>query len=569
MKKNEFVNRIKLIYQMKNKILSMSILQICLLGLISISAKVSAQSNSDYVAVTLNNNYGKEMVIAIVQGADSIQNVTQVAWLSYNSSNGAYSWKVPDNPQSNKYLSNFIFTIQDSASLTINIPQYTNDVGFRCLVADTLYKQNALQSYTASGGNKLYMAFPDLNTAKYTFDKFEAGLTVGSPGVWNITAVDFFAIPMQLEMGATRVGFKDGVTTEGLYKLLRALPIAYNVGDTITPNTDSTTYRFFAPGKINKLATYLALDSSIADGLEALNNFKGEVTYGNYTFKDFFGGSSSGSPLIGVLSCLYTNEAIGVINPDTIKINNISSVSCFAGTISGPALSKSNRAKAEKELGALISAVTCRGVLRDPTLWGGITGSPNCAAPWNYYPKNGIYDQYAKVIHEYSIDGKNYAFPYDDYFSEEAGFVVIPGDSITVNILPSLGSLKALPEPRPAVTPGYISINIPSGTSYPTDSINSWQIGSVVVEGNVLATGNTVFCSLGSDSIIFTFPSAPEVTMTVVFGDSNIKYSGTVNGEMVTGIVGAIYDRNTSTLSFGSSSSWSLSSNANSNSQKK
>jgi hypothetical protein len=522
------------------------------------------------VAVTFNNNYGRDMVIAMAQGGDTTQNVTQMAWLCYNADSGSYYWNVPSNPQSNADLQPYIFNIDSGQTLTINVPQYAANVGFRCLVADTAFKNNALDTLVTSSSSTPYMAFPNMLSATYTFDKFEAGLTIGSPGVWNITAVDFLAVPMQLEMGSTRVGFKDGVTAQGIFGLLGALPPAYSAGGTTAPNTATTTYRFFAPANMNTTASSTALDSQIIYGLNSLGSYSGAITYGNFTFSNFFAGGTAGSPAQGTLSCVYTNAAMGVTTPDTIQVNNISTQTCFAGTITGPDAASTNSGKAEIELGALLSAVTCRGVLGNPALWGGITGIPNCPAPWNYYPTDSTFDQYAYIIHQYSIGGKNYAFPYDDYFSEEAGFTVVAGDSVTVNMLPASGTMTATPEPRPAATPGFISVTIPTGTSYPANTPGGWQIGQVILENNVLPAGNTILCSLGSDTINCTFPSFPGVTMSLVPSNSGISFSGTINDSTVTGIVGLSYPPGAnSALSFGAASSWQLAPQAASASAKK
>lgn len=78
----------------------------------------------------------------------------------------------------------------------------------------------------------------NLATATYIFDKFEAGLTEGFPGIWNITAVDFVAVPMQLSCNGKKVGFKDGVSSIGLQQKLSALGAPYSNGASHAPNNN-------------------------------------------------------------------------------------------------------------------------------------------------------------------------------------------------------------------------------------------------------------------------------------------------------------------------------------------
>lgn len=505
--------------------------------------------------VQINNTYGRDVVVAMVQGALSGQDVTQLAWLKYDSSASAYSWQVPDSPSSNTDLRPYITTIPNGQSISIAVPEYSSNVGFRCLVADTVFKQNALQVYTTSTGSTNYMAFPDMNTATYVFDKFEAGLTSGSPGIWNITAVDFVAIPMQLSMGGTTVGFKSGVTARGLIKLLSALPTAYANGGTQAPNSNSACYRFFAPANVNNTGT--ALDAQITKGLATLSRSKDTVYYGNYTFFGFKGSHvKNGDTVTGTLTCNYMNSVVGVTSPTSITVNDVTTPNSFAGTIVGAANSNVNNYNAQGELGAILSAAICRGVAGYPRKWGDIVHTnSNCAAPWNYYPKGGQFDEYSNLIHSYSIDGKNYAFAYDDYFGEEAGFTAVAGDTITVNILPDTGAITAKPSKPTAVKTGCLVATTAPANIYPSGS--GWQIGTMKVGSNLLSAGANVLCSLNSDTVLCTFPQYPGVSLKVPMNNTgSLVFSGTVNKQKVTGITGLVFIPSQRVLTFGQAAAW-------------
>ena len=175
------------------------------------------------VTLTFNNNSGIDLVVAMVQGLIKGQSITEAAWLMRNSV-GDSSWAVPSNLSPKSDLLGLVTILAKDASLVIEIPEYAVTVGFRCLIAEPAYRQHAVQSYKGT----YYLAFPDLLTATYVFDKFEAGLTTGIPGIWNITAVDFFALAMQLSANNVTVGYKKGVTSTGLWKKLGALPAPYS-----------------------------------------------------------------------------------------------------------------------------------------------------------------------------------------------------------------------------------------------------------------------------------------------------------------------------------------------------
>lgn len=506
-------------------------------------------SSKTHVAVHFKNTSGQDLVIAMVQGAASGEQVNQVAWLRFNPKKQSGMWQIPNNPKSNKDLSAYILDVKKGATVTVNVPQYSAAVGFRCLLADPAFKNNALQYYTPSGGSAIaYMAFPDLFTSNFLFDKFEAGLTAGTPGIWNITAVDFMAIPMQLTSNGITVGFKDGVTAAGLTSELLKLGKPYSNG--------KKPYRFLAPA--NTTGTTTVLDQAILSQLPKIDSTD-TVHYGNYIFTNFQGSASkSGSGVTGSLSASYVNiTAVG--SPRAIAVDNVSTTTALQGTISGTVYGSAADSLAEIELGAILSAAICRGVTANPKLWGDITHiTTNCAYPWNYYPPKIQSNAYSRVIHEYSIDGKNYGFPYDDYFSDEAGFNVVAGQDVTVTILPLKGTMSIKPNGQLPKKTGCVAATIPTGINYPTVS-SSWGIGKVYVEGNLLLAGSNPLCMLSPDTIFVTFPNASNIKMAICQNADSTSAIAFFNKGILAptiSITGLVYSPVSRTLSFGAATSW-------------
>ncbi|XLS28320.1 beta-1,3-glucanase family protein [Flavobacteriaceae bacterium M23B6Z8] len=492
------------------------------------------------VTLKIHNTSGVNLIIALVQGSTATQSADQLAWLKFGTS--PY-WEIPIKPTSNNDLYPYMLEVNDQTISTVVIPAYVPRVGFRCLVADTTYKTRALQKL----GSVNYMAFPDLMTADYYFDKFEAGLTLGVPGIWNITSVDFVGIPMQLTKGTQVVGYKNGVTASGLHTLLAKLSAPYKDGGTMPPNSTNKIYRFFAPSHINTSITYL--DDQIKNGLIDLQKNTTTVNYGNDVFSNFTTSSkmittgSRGTYRVGNVTC--TSKING-----QITINDITTLTAIAGTIS---IKKNS---SQVLLGALLASAICRGVLGNPKHWGDIVyTNTQCATPWNYYPKGSQYDEYAKLVHEYSIDGKNYGFSYDDYFGDEAGFNVVPGEQVTLDILPIKGKMTAKPNPKPQIKTGCIAITIPPGTTA--------NLGEMYVDNNLLDAVTNKLCFV-DNVVVISFHNYPKrlknpeihIDLTQKTAANAITYynNGKKNTKLF--VTGLYYSTNDRQLSFGLSSKW-------------
>ncbi|WP_340202927.1 beta-1,3-glucanase family protein [Ascidiimonas sp. W6] len=492
------------------------------------------------VSLKIHNTSGMNLVIAFLQGSTSTQSADQLAWLKFGKTP---TWDIPNKPKTNADLAPYIMDIADQSIATVVIPAYIAKVGFRCLVADTNYKTNALQKL----GSVNYMAFPDLMTADYYFDKFEAGLTIGVPGIWNITSVDFVGIPMQLTKGSEVVGYKNGVTAEGLHQLLNKLSKPYNEGGTIAPNKTNTIYRFFAPSHIDSSIDYL--DQQIKDGLTNLQTNTTTVNYGQDVFSNFTTSSKKVTNANGVSHRVGTVTCNSKAN-GAITIADVTTVKAVAGTIA------INGNSSQVLLGALLASAICRGVLGNPKHWGDIVyTNTQCATPWNYYPSNVEYDEYSKLIHEYSINGKNYGFSYDDYFGDEAGFNVVPGEQVTLDILPISGNMTATPNPKPQIKKGCLAITIPQGTTA--------NLGEMYCDNHLLDAITNKLCFV-DDTVVVTFHNYPShlknpeihIDLTQKTASAAISYYNNGTKSTTLSVTGLYYSPDDRQLSFGLTSKW-------------
>ncbi len=489
------------------------------------------------VNLTITNNSGEDLVIAFLQGGLPGQTVDQLKWLNLTNTP---TWEVPNTPKTPKDIAPYIKTIKSGKNVVITVPSYTALVGFRCLVADPAYQNDAIKSIN----KRNYMAFPNLMTAAYHFDKFEAGLTTGVTGIWNITSVDFLGIPMQLEKGTQKVGYKDGTTAEGMNKLLAALGNPYNNGATMTPNTATQTYRFFAPQHISSATT--CLDKQIMLALPKLPTNSCTVNYGADVFSDFKSVNVTNTPSVkGTISCTSKNNG-------TITIDDITTSNALNGSIG---TSSSNTNSSTVLLGALIAAAICRGVLANPQHWGDIVyTSSQCATPWNYYPKGQQYDAYSKVIHQYSIDGKNYGFSYDDYFADEAGFNVTQGDNVTLNILKIKGKMTATPNAKPPIKKGCLVIT--------TSEEANIKLGTMSCNNIPLNAITNKLCFLESKVVIRfkNYPSNltnPELHIDLSNNTTNgLSYWENSAKSTTLSIIGLSYIPEDRQLTLGDSASW-------------
>jgi hypothetical protein len=301
--------------------------------------------------------------------------------------------------------------------------------------------------YSGAYGARFYMAtqsmsgVPDLTTAPFVFDKVEMGWNA----VWNQTSVDFFGIPVQIQVDASApYGYADNVTRNMILEQLLTLPAPYNSFVYPVGATDpDAIYRIFSPGQASSMTAAPwnynlnnCLGQNIATGMTALTaNSPTGFNYGGFVMSAFAKQSDSTMTV--------------TVNSESVTLSNVTTAGATACTIQA----SPNDAAGQKAAG-LIGAVINRGVLGNYSQWGQ-SGYPNAGYPQFYYvPGSANANQvnnYAQALHAQSLNGLCYAMPYDDFFGQDAAMTVNGGSKVRITVLP-MGSGVPCAEKEKAVS---------------------------------------------------------------------------------------------------------------------
>ncbi|MCC2625310.1 MAG: hypothetical protein K0R14_1183 [Burkholderiales bacterium] len=273
---------------------------------------------------------------------------------------------------------------------------------------------------------------PDLATYTNIFDKIELGYPTDSDGtaVWNLTAVDFFAIPFQMTDGHSTVGIKSGETRKSIDDKLLAV---YNANPGMYGN------RFFGPnGDKNNFARVFSplhfytdignqWDSSIDANLTTLvnNNPNFKFQYSGFIYTNL------SKPAPNTLSATCSDD----VGTYICKLTGITTGNVVSGNV-GYSTRAGSPAIAANFAG-MIATVINRGVLANPAWWG-TNGQVNSGdAYYQYWFKTGPYNEYEQVLTSVAIDNKIYATSYEDFWHMENSLQIGPkNNSVTITIMP-------------------------------------------------------------------------------------------------------------------------------------
>ena len=289
------------------------------------------------------------------------------------------------------------------------------------------------------GGAAMPWGRPDLSISSVLYDKLEGG-GQATGGTFNQTSVDFFAIPLQVQLNkGEKHGFKDTATSAKIIADLKALPAPFTEGSKKVHKSVAGTDkiidlpRFRSPlkcadGAGSAFATWQ--DDKIPGFLKTVaEKWSGKTkTYGG---TDVSFSNASGN----TIQC----------NGQTITLTGKQAIQNDYSDIPG----------------GLLSSAMLRGILTsDVEDWGNWDGHNQDAAKdmAKYYQK-APYNAYCKVLHEkYLINGMGYTMPYDDYFHCDASLPPPKdGDTITVTAL-SLGGFKAEAPPAEEVVGNAVPV---------------------------------------------------------------------------------------------------------------
>jgi hypothetical protein len=242
----------------------------------------------------------------------------------------------------------------------------------------------------------------------------------------NTSNVDFFSIPFKIQMN-----LNDGTKIVRGYDLSRAEIIskAENIGlpltDSIIKDENGNVLRLLA----GTLATQLGIipDNYLQPAIDsAWNNFKIIPINTNFEGWNVYGKVLQDNSLhITASHDHFGSQSFTIVKPTSFEAFGASGVLASGSII-------------EKKIQAFIAASINRGVFYDSNLW------------WNrskYYQESssnkGVYNKYAKLLHSVSIEGRCYAFSYDDVNGQDPSIwennqkeLIITIPKLTVNSLP-------------------------------------------------------------------------------------------------------------------------------------
>ena len=231
----------------------------------------------------------------------------------------------------------------------------------------------------------------------------------------NISYVDFVSIPISLSLtnASGAVQHVSGIPTGGLDTICSGLVAQHNA--------DGAGW------------DQLVVTSGGAN-LRALSPNNG-IVRNNALFSGYF------QPYVNQVWSQYTNESLTVDTQAswgsvTGKVSGgqltFSGVGSFAQPSAADIFSCSTGpfANASGEMGALIARISA--AFNRTTLLTD-TNQPDGENPANYY-KNSITNHYARIVHAANLDGRGYAFPYDDVTPnggvDQSGFVADPNPTL-------------------------------------------------------------------------------------------------------------------------------------------
>ncbi|MDI6742020.1 MAG: beta-1,3-glucanase family protein [Smithella sp.] len=296
------------------------------------------------------------------------------------------------------------------------------DFTLRSVSAGRIYisYDKALSSSAPDGANP---ADPDYQTR---FDKVE--LTYGDGGKANLTAVDFYAIPMTLETSIEdtiieHLTLSDGQTGTGLEAALTGIILNTDSAIIKGGTSGTETIRILSP--VKSPGAYHPFD----DYLHALTGATLKISgtfYGNPTEPYDYQGSITADAILlgnGTRNIKITRTSLMADAADLINHNGIYTCN-GAYTVNG-----TTHHVADND----IYAAVYRDLITAFNLGLVQSGANDSATWWQSTPFQGTYNQYAKVIADHYPGA--YGFPFTDRYSHILADLGGRIDKMTITLL--------------------------------------------------------------------------------------------------------------------------------------
>lgn len=285
--------------------------------------------------------------------------------------------------------------------------------------------------------------------------------TYNDAGLWlNSSQVDMFAVPHAVTVtGSNGVTTKTGeLVSNGRNTVINSIKAQSGWANTVYTRSDGTVLRALAPGKAAGagLMSTNYLDSYITSAWNAYTNKTLTVVpFGDQPNTKFFGRTSG-----NVMN--FTNTS----GQQVASFNKPSSASVWGcdGDLPAP----------NDQVVGPISRTLCAALNRG-TL-GTIDTQPSTNAAQFY--QNNPTNQYAKIIHQNMVDGKAYAFAFDDVGAFES--LVHSGDPRSAGLILTPFGAGGGTTPPPATGQSLISdwngkcIDVPSANFVDSAPLQAW-----------------------------------------------------------------------------------------------
>lgn len=412
-------------------------------GLIAIPSNsllaTAAPRNTFTVKVVNNSAYADDKVFIAVSGKDTAD--TAFYYLKFGANGSAQS--VPFGPvaQSAEYSAPLTSLLKEEAAHTYSFQcPYQNLVSGRMYLSfgkklqgyglNNVADKKSLQTPSASGA-------PDYLTL-YEFMELSATSQPSTPNDYtlyaNTSVVDFFSIGLGMTL-AFQNGGSEAIQTVGFVDNARN-----QVLDAFAaPNVPPVFQRYIRNQDQSKILRVLGPNQSVAlDGENSpIGQFlqtaldAGWVNYGStmLNIPDNLASHNFGYQYIGQLiggaqrlNMTLTVHPSGDNSPNGEQYSlpkPTSKIVFFCDDVlNGRPVNETYAnlgSDAHKRLVSLIGAALNRGVFENYTDWG------NAAA--FYTRPDGKYNWYAKILHQFALDGKVYGFGYDDVYGQDPTLV--------------------------------------------------------------------------------------------------------------------------------------------------
>ncbi|WP_067494537.1 beta-1,3-glucanase family protein [Actinoplanes sp. TFC3] len=302
--------------------------------------------------------------------------------------------------------------------------------------------------------------------------------TYNNDGLWlNSSQVDMFSVPHAVAVtGANGVTSRTGdLVSDGRNKVLNGIKAQPGWGNTVVSRSDGTVLRALSPGK------------AAGAGLLASNYYD---SYINSAWNAYTSKTLTVTPFLDQPNVKYFGRTSGNVMNFTntsgqtvTSFNKPSSASVWGCDGDLPAPNDQVRGPISRTLCAALN----RGTL------GTIDTQPSTNAAQFY--QNNPANQYAKIIHQNMVDGKAYAFAFDDVANFES--LVHDGDPRSAAlILTPFGAGGTTPPPSSSGVPiindwNGKCIDVPNGSFVDSAPLQMWSCNGSAAQKWTF-NGNTV-----------------------------------------------------------------------------